>query len=240
MNWTLRAASWMVPTHLRSDWIAEWRAEFDYVERCHPAAARAFLNGAVIDAFELRRADADGRMIGLVATAAFVPWLPAAPVPVPLLVLAHSTVIALAVLPAVAPLAFDGEFPRGNRIRRAFFLVLKTLLLVWIAYRGALVFGAFATPALTPHVMAAMLVMGFRWSLDDQRHRCPVCLRRMEFPTPIGTAASLLLDGDSTEMACRAGHGFLHLPRLVTASFDRDRWFGLGTTVADVQTPGRI
>lgn len=48
------------------------------------------------------------------------------------------------------------------------------------------------------------------WVLSDQRARCPVCLRRLEFPVSLGSWASVF-DPSSTELLCDRGHGALVL-----------------------------
>ena len=62
------------------------------------------------------------------------------------------------------------------------------------------------------------------WSLADQQHRCPVCLRRLVRPVRIGTWASVF-EPVTTEWICEAGHGALCVqeidPRLP------DRWVEL-------------
>jgi hypothetical protein len=44
------------------------------------------------------------------------------------------------------------------------------------------------------------------WSFDDQRRRCPVCLRRLVLPVRIGTWASVF-EPVTTEWVCDMGHG---------------------------------
>ncbi len=101
------------------------------------------------------------------------------------------------------------------------FLLLKTLLLMitvsllWIeggaALRGAI-------PNQTVRVLAGGLVLAVLfvatfgcvvlWSLADQRHRCPACLRRLVFPVRIGSWGSVF-EPVTTEWICEAGHGSL-------------------------------
>jgi hypothetical protein len=46
------------------------------------------------------------------------------------------------------------------------------------------------------------------WSMADQQHRCPICLRRLIRPARIGTWASVF-EPVATEWICEAGHGAL-------------------------------
>jgi hypothetical protein len=52
--------------------------------------------------------------------------------------------------------------------------------------------------------MALLLVI-------DHRSRCPVCLRRLKKPVPIGVWSSQILDQPATEYLCPAGHGTLYV-----------------------------
>lgn len=61
------------------------------------------------------------------------------------------------------------------------------------------------TLAYLPGLAAALA-----WVLSDQRARCPVCLRRLEFPVSLGSWSSVF-DPSSTELLCDRGHGALVL-----------------------------
>lgn len=51
----LRAASWIVPSEARRDWLDEWRAELWHVRQIDPAQSMRFCLGAFRDAAWLRR-----------------------------------------------------------------------------------------------------------------------------------------------------------------------------------------
>jgi len=109
----------------------------------------------------------------------------------------------------------------GHGWRYRSFLLLKTLLLatitslLWIEGGAAL---RYSIPNQTLRVLGgglvltAMFVMTFgwavMWSLDDQRHRCPVCLHRLTMPVRIGSWASVF-EPATTEWICEKGHGSL-------------------------------
>jgi hypothetical protein len=62
------------------------------------------------------------------------------------------------------------------------------------------------------------------WSLADQQHRCPVCLRRLIRPVRIGTWASVF-EPVTTEWICEAGHGALSVHEIDPRQ--SDRWIEL-------------
>ena len=59
------------------------------------------------------------------------------------------------------------------------------------------------------------------WSLDDQRHRCPVCLQRLSMPVRIGSWASVF-EPATTEWICETGHGWLCVCDVLVD--EPDRW----------------
>ena len=62
------------------------------------------------------------------------------------------------------------------------------------------------------------------WVFDDQRRRCPVCLRRLAHPVTMGSWASMF-DPVTTEFLCDEGHGALCLAESEIG--DGDRWVSL-------------
>ena len=140
--------------------------------------------------------------------------------------------LAVSVIAAVGRVSLG-----GHKWRYGSFLLLKTLLLVtivpllWIeggaAFRGSI-------PNQTVRILAGGLVLAVvfiatfgwavLWSLADQRHRCPVCLRRLVMPVRIGTWASVF-EPVTTEWICEAGHGSLCV-REVEAG-EPDHWIEL-------------
>jgi hypothetical protein len=67
--------------------------------------------------------------------------------------------------------------------------------------------------------------MVVRWSVSDQRRRCPLCLRRLSWPVTMGSWGSTL-EPATTELLCGQGHGSLSMAEADTA--DADRWILLG------------
>ncbi len=130
----------------------------------------------------------------------------------------------------------------GHSWRYRSFLLLKTLLLativplLWI--EGGAAFRK-SIPNETVRILAGglMLVVVFiatfgwavLWSLADQRHRCPVCLRRLVMPVRIGTWASVF-EPVTTEWLCEAGHGSLCVCEVEAG--EPDHWIELDYAAA--------
>ncbi len=69
------------------------------------------------------------------------------------------------------------------------------------------------------------------WSFDDQRRRCPVCLRRLTMPVTIGLWGSMF-EPAITELLCDDGHGALAL--LEGQPGQLDRWTALDESWHDL------
>ncbi len=138
--------------------------------------------------------------------------------------------IALILLPATTSLSL-GEFPASchsprwtARIRWWLFFGVKVLLL------PPIVFGAFVAIGVlpvAPQGAIVSLVLALRWVLQDQRRRCPVCLRALSHPVRIGEASHMFLAWYGTELLCTRGHGWLHVPEIPTSSYAEPRWLYL-------------
>ena len=150
--------------------------------------------------------------------------------------------LACLALPATTALPL-GDYPRyrGRMVfrisaRRWAFLALKLLLLLAVVYLAsiALAWGP-AWPASTSVFLQVIiafstLLFGFRWSLQDQRRRCPECLRRLSSPARVGQASCNFLSWNGTELFCVRGHGLLHIPELPTSWCSTQRWLCLDSS----------
>jgi hypothetical protein len=150
--------------------------------------------------------------------------------------------LACLALPATTALPL-GDYPRyrGRMVysitaRRWIFLALKLLLLLAVVYLAtiALAWGP-AWPASTSVFLQVIiafptLLFGFRWSLQDQRSRCPECLRRLSSPARVGQASCNFLSWNGTELFCVRGHGLLHIPELPTSWCSTQRWLCLDSS----------
>ena len=149
--------------------------------------------------------------------------------------------LALGLVVASTVTSFSlGEYGGGTlatRSRRWIFLAAKLALLLPIVVCGALDLGAIFTMGLAVHGMLAGSVVAFRWTLTDQRKRCPVCLRLLTSPTRIGGASHAFLAWYGTELICGRGHGLLHVPEIRTSSYWTQRWTHLDASWRELFTP---
>ena len=91
-------------------------------------------------------------------------------------------------------------------------MIAPELLRAWVAGIGATLafLGGFGVAAL--------------WIFDDQRRRCPVCLRRLARPVTVGSWGSMF-EPATTEFLCEDGHGALSLSE--SDNGEGDRWVSL-------------
>ena len=148
--------------------------------------------------------------------------------------------LACLALPATTPLPL-GDYPvPGNRLpglvraRRWVFLLAKFALIVPIVYFCSVALAYSSCSLYSPtsaYIQLAVSFFGFlfafRWALQDQRKRCPVCLRLLSHPARVGQASRNFLAWNGTELICVRGHGLLHIPEISTSWFSRQRWLYL-------------
>jgi hypothetical protein len=161
----------------------------------------------------------------------------------PVSVFLFTLLLACLALPATTPLPL-GEYPaRGERLtsamqfRRWLFLAIKISLILPLIYFGSL---DLAYAGLSPDSPSAEYIQlltsffgflfAFRWALQDQRRRCPVCLRLLTSPARVGQPSQNFLAWNGTELICSAGHGLLHIPELPTSWFSTQRWLCLDSS----------
>jgi len=151
--------------------------------------------------------------------------------------------LACLALPATTPLPL-GEYPvHGDRLpsimrfRRWFFLAAKVSLIVPIVYFSSLDLAYASLPIDSPAAQGIQFVssffgflFAFRWALQDQRRRCPECLRLLTNPARVGQASRNFLAWNGTELICAVGHGLLHIPEIPTSWFGTQRWFYLDSS----------
>ena len=148
--------------------------------------------------------------------------------------------LGLLALPAVTSVSLGDASLSPQRTswsRRLFrwgFLSAKIALLLPIAYFAALDLAYSNTSFQSSSSVYIQLIcsfsiclFGMRWVLQDQRERCPVCLRRVTNPAHVGQASRTFLAWNGTEMMCMGGHTLLHVPGLPTSWFSTQRWMYL-------------
>jgi hypothetical protein len=158
----------------------------------------------------------------------------------PVQALALCVVLALLALPVIAVLSV-GDYPIAQEalqgrlvVRRCLFVAAKFLLVAAAvaAWSSAIAYGPGGhdlDSAISHEVSVALvpLLFGFRWVLQDQRRRCPVCMRRLSHPARVGQISWSFLGWYGIEMICARGHGVLHIAELPTSWFGTQRWLGL-------------
>jgi hypothetical protein len=97
-------------------------------------------------------------------------------------------------------------------------LITPELLRAWVAGLGTTLafLGGFGLAAI--------------WIFDDQRRRCPVCLRRLARPVTMGSWGSMF-EPVTTEFLCDEGHGALSLAE--SEMGEGDRWVSLDASWRD-------
>jgi hypothetical protein len=158
----------------------------------------------------------------------------------PFSIFLFTLLLALLALPATTPLPL-GEYPVQRhrlppviRFRRWLFLAIKLSLILPLVYFSSLDLAYAGLPVDSPSAQYMQIVSSFvgllfalRWVLQDQRRRCPVCLRLLTNPARVGQAAQSFLAWNGTELMCSVGHGLLHIPELPTSWFSTQRWLYL-------------
>lgn len=158
----------------------------------------------------------------------------------PILLFCCCMLLAALALPAVTALSL-GDYPlsreplrRRLTLRRWLFLGTKFVLVLALVYfwSTALAFAWGARDLSSAGGMQALLsfvplLFGYRWILQDQRRRCPVCLRLLSNPARVGQPSCNFLGWCGTELICASGHGLLHIPEMPTSWFGTQRWLGL-------------
>jgi hypothetical protein len=134
--------------------------------------------------------------------------------------------------------AYQGEAASmRRRAVRWCFLGAKLLLLVLSCYLMAVlvsrpifwVIGYMANNFLVAFCLV-FNVIAISWAFNDQRERCPTCMRLLHSPARMGVPSWTLLSSSATEEMCDRGHGLLHQPEWQTSWFQNARWLQLDRT----------
>jgi hypothetical protein len=171
----------------------------------------------------------------------------------PFSILLFTLIVALIALPATTALPL-GEYPRHDgrlpwpvRMKRWIFFWSKFALVVPLVSFTSLAaaYGSHPLNSTTAqYIQLAVSFFGFlfafRWILQDQRKRCPVCLRVLSHPVRVGLASRNFLAWNGTELICAGGHGLLHIPELPTSWFETQRWQYLDPSWGSLFTDGYL
>lgn len=161
----------------------------------------------------------------------------------PSYVFLFALLLASLALPATTALPL-GDYPRRRdhlpvsvNMQRWLFLLAKfTLIIVIVDLCSTdLAYGLYPSDPVTAlYIQIATafpaLLFAFRWILQDQRKRCPECLRLLSNPARVGQASCNFLSWNGTELFCARGHGFMHIPELPTSWFSTQRWLCLDSS----------
>jgi len=148
--------------------------------------------------------------------------------------------LGLLVLPFVSRPSI-GEYGSGSqkpslagRGRFWAFLFAKITISSAIVFYASVDLGCLLVPPFSPssaYIQAtssvALCLLGLTWACRDQKHRCPICLRRMAHPVQVGQPSRIFLGWNGTEMICERGHFLLQIPEIPTSWFGAQRWICL-------------
>jgi hypothetical protein len=171
----------------------------------------------------------------------------------PFVSFAFAALLALLALPATTSLPL-GEYPFNRRqqplslrLRRWIFFAAKLMLILFFVCFASLDVAQMFAPAQTADLQCAQMIVAFaatlaalRWTLRDQRRRCPVCLQLLRHPVRVGQPSRNFLAWNGTELICVVGHGFLHVPELPTSWFSTQRWLYLDASWKSIFRPPEI
>jgi hypothetical protein len=117
------------------------------------------------------------------------------------------------------------------------FLGAKIVLLLPMLYCGPLLIAhaAVATSRDSRYDLQTLItvcacLLAVFWIVDDQRQRCPLCLRTLTSPARVGERSRSLLSFSGIEYVCSEGHGLLHVPDYPTSWFASQRWLALDSS----------
>lgn len=115
------------------------------------------------------------------------------------------------------------------RTRSGLFLLAKLALLLPTLFCGPVLLAHWLpSSGFTDFLMpVAAWVFSVFWAIDDQRQRCPHCLRKLSSPARVGDASHTFLSFSGIELLCSEGHGLLHIPDYPTSWFRTHRWLPL-------------
>jgi hypothetical protein len=251
----LRTAARLVSEGERAEWLAERMTELWYaIQEDQREGLSAFCLGAFRDALWKRRHAPIKRYSSLLLNAR--PSFPEPP-PIRCAPVLESPLRCLGALGCLAALGFllcrvsggrglsgvlpfcvlytpvaafagntlPGEYPRHRNWagRWSFFLAKLALLVVAIAFGTSVI----REIGLRMDVALFCAAAAIHWALNDQRRRCPVCLRILDHPVRMGNHSRILLEWNGTELLCPRGHGVMHVPERPAIWFSRQRWLPL-------------
>jgi hypothetical protein len=129
--------------------------------------------------------------------------------------------VAVIILPALTTFS-PGAPVRGHRAWM-FFAAKLGLGMTAVYFASA----ALAEPGLTAFGLLVGFFLVVRWALEDQRRRCPICLRYLASPVSFGCLGHILLDWHGSEFICPEGHGLLQVSASPASPYAPQHWVRL-------------
>jgi len=254
-------SSRIVPSCLRAEWLAEWSAELACLAGSNdPRLSKVlkFVWGSWPDAVTVRRLQpaAAGRLgdgpfgspskclvsLSVLALLASAAWIAGCNPGFSMTdgVFPHLIMICLAIVTSlihnsviVARQSITAVHGRQQFLASLFLMCKTTLALAIAGLLTAVVLRPLSSGTIHAHAYLFPYLFAYRWSIQEQAKRCPVCLRRMSNPVQIGTWPTMLLDWFGMEYMCRLGHGVLYEPN-IDGAFSSRRWTPLGPSWKDL------
>lgn len=251
----LVAAQWLVPTHVRKDWLRGWQAELWCGAHARKRdGAPGLLSGVIRDALWLRGDSVRQALTGtpflcismlmsllLIAT---IPAIIAAGSLRGFLLIAAGSVTRIAVESslvgfvslAAGVTSLEQNLSGAQRLRlkaRLFFFakMVLVLLLAWMLSMDLAwpihAFLPLTTLVLQSVTFVLLSLLGLRWSSLDSALRCQNCLCSLASPARVGRPSWNLLEFTGTELECKHGHGHLSIPEIETSWHQSSVWVAM-------------
>jgi hypothetical protein len=235
-----------MPERERREWLREWTAELWYLlRRGERGRATEFCCGSFRDALVVRgqiagavqsrnllHLSSPGACLAMLAiqasSATLIMWLSPAvrasvwqrPIEAHILI-AAGALLLYPIVPGAR--GFDARGTRGW----CFMAAKSVILIITVFFASFDIVPLLSRGPMQPQLAFVMYILAYWWAMNDQRRRCPTCLRLLTNPVQIGHPAGSLLEWYGTELMCPRGHGVLHEPGLSTSSYCTRRWVRL-------------
>jgi hypothetical protein len=132
--------------------------------------------------------------------------------------------IGVLALPALTNFSLGASL-KGHRARM--FFAAKLALALSPTYFASQAIAALINPAMTAQALLIGFILVVRWAFQDQRRRCPICLRYLASPVSFGCLGHILLDWHGSELICPEGHGLLQVSASSANPYAPQHWVRL-------------
>lgn len=156
------------------------------------------------------------------------------------LIFLFALTLACLSLPATTVLPL-GDYPPNSHslswtttLCRWLFLLAKIVLVLPIIYFASIdaahlsqSINSVSSEYIQLAISFSASLFALRWTIRDQRSRCPVCMQLLTHPVRVGQLSRTFLAWNGTELICIGGHGLLHVPDIPTSWCSTQRWLYL-------------